>query len=112
MPNGAIFLFWALHSESAYRLSHRDDAIQLESVRAVAVFGAGCFLLVHVRPDVSLENDVGDTLAYYDYKTGGATVSSRYANKVRSAGGYLVPVIQLSVTSGSIIKSRKASSFG
>jgi hypothetical protein len=61
-----------------------------------------------VRPDVSLENEGGDTLAYYDYKTGGATVSSRYADKVRSAGGgSWVPVIQLSVTSGSRMKSWK-----
>jgi len=65
-----------------------------------------------VRPDISLENEVGDTLAYYDFKTGGATVSSRYADKVRSAGGgSWVPVIQLSVTSGSRIKSCKHPRF-
>ena len=65
-----------------------------------------------VRPDISLENDAGDTLAYYDYKTGGATVSSRYADKVRSAdGGSSVPVIQLSVTSGIRIKSWKHPRF-
>jgi len=61
-----------------------------------------------VRPDISLENAVGDKLAHYDYKTGGATVRPSYADKVRRlGGGPWVPVIQLSVTRGVKIKSQK-----
>jgi hypothetical protein len=61
-----------------------------------------------VRPDISLENLVGDTRAYYEYKTGDAAVRPSYPDKVRRAAdvGPSIYFIEISYPRGVARKSR------
>jgi hypothetical protein len=67
-----------------------------------------------VRPDISLENLVGDTRAFYDYKTGDAAVGPSYPDRVRGAAGVgpSVYFIEISYPRGVSRKSRCPISFG
>lgn len=61
-----------------------------------------------IRTDVILRNDVGDIIAIYDVKTGGAVLSPSRVRELRekTGVGIGVPVIELQVNRGATIKSQ------
>lgn len=60
-----------------------------------------------IRTDILLRNDVGDIIAIYDVKTGGATLSAGRVRELRdhTGVGIEVPIIELQVNRGATIKS-------
>lgn len=62
-----------------------------------------------VRTDVLLRNDVGDIIAIYDVKTGGAALTPSRVRELREKTnvGMGVPIIELQVIRGATIKSRR-----
>ena len=63
-----------------------------------------------IRTDVILRNDVGDIVAIYDVKTGGATIRPSRADELRAKTrvGSEVPVMELSLRRGVVLKSALA----
>ena len=61
-----------------------------------------------VRTDVILRNDIGDIIAIYDVKTGGAMLTAARVRELRdhTGVGIEVPIIELQVTRGARIKSQ------
>lgn len=60
-----------------------------------------------IRTDVILRNDVGDPIAIYDVKTGGARLTEARAQELRQAvaPGSRIPVIDLHLQRGATLKS-------
>lgn len=60
-----------------------------------------------VRTDVILRNEIGDPIAIYDVKTGGAALTSTRADRLRrEVGAGNIPVIELHAQRGIRVKSR------
>jgi hypothetical protein len=61
-----------------------------------------------IRTDVILRNDIGDIIAIYDVKTGGAVLSAARVRELRDHTGVgpEVPIIELQVNRGAVIKGR------
>jgi len=60
-----------------------------------------------IRTDVLLRNDVGDIIAIYDVKTGGAVLTPARVQELRAKTGVgiEIPIIELQVSRGATIKS-------
>lgn len=60
-----------------------------------------------IRTDVILRNDIGDPIAIYDVKTGGARLTAARVEELRTAvaSGTRIPVIELHLQRGATLKS-------
>ena len=59
-----------------------------------------------IRTDVILRDDIGDIIAIYDVKTGGATIRPQRAAEIRAKTktGNNIPIIELNVSRGVMLK--------
>ena len=64
-----------------------------------------------IRTDIILRNDIGDPIAIYDVKTGGARLTAARAEQLRQAValGSNIPVIELHLGRGASLKARAVS---
>lgn len=62
-----------------------------------------------IRTDIILRNDIGDIIAIYDVKTGGAVLTPARIREIRhqTKVGVEVPIIELQVNRGATIKGRR-----
>lgn len=67
-----------------------------------------------IRTDVLLRNDIGDIIAIYDVKTGKKGLSPARVREIRAHTGVSssIPIIELHVIRGALIKSRGAQVVG
>lgn len=61
-----------------------------------------------VRTDVVLKNDIGDVIAIYDVKTGGAYLDARRVRelRVKTGAGPEIPIIEMHIRRGLSLKAR------
>ena len=66
-----------------------------------------------IRTDIVLRNEIGDIIAIYDVKTGGAKLTSRRVQEIRdkTGAGPDVPIIEMHITRGVTRKAATASKF-